>query len=212
MSRIYGNRATSKGFISAPKCRKIKFDPPFDAPGSELSSARRINILRQTHEAMATILWKPLQICDFHLNSVGQDLRFLAIFGLQNPPCRPQSVGFQSLTHHWMRQGQGFPAHVELISYDKHSSVWLLICRNRHENSKTNLNFANLTVGKGRPVSQQKKFCWNYFPLWDLHFFWFNDPFSGGSLFCWPYPNGDDRKSFSWRSWTKNLFCLKEPL
>ena len=46
--------ATSKVTRSAPKCPKIKFDPPFDAPGSGLSSARRINILRQTREAMAT--------------------------------------------------------------------------------------------------------------------------------------------------------------
>ena len=36
----------------------------------------------------------------------------------QKPPCRPQSFGKKSFTHHWMRQGQGFPAHVELISYD----------------------------------------------------------------------------------------------
>ena len=39
------------------------------------------------------------------------------------PSCRPQSVGKWSLTHRWMRQGQGFAAHVELKSYDKHASV-----------------------------------------------------------------------------------------
>ena len=38
------------------KCRKIKFDPPFDAPGSGLSNARRIKIVRQTLERMSTSL------------------------------------------------------------------------------------------------------------------------------------------------------------
>ena len=31
--------ATSKGTMSAPECRISMFDPPFDAPGSEVSSA-----------------------------------------------------------------------------------------------------------------------------------------------------------------------------
>ncbi len=44
--------------MSAPNGPKIKFDPPFDAPGSELSSARRINIVRQTREAVATFFLK----------------------------------------------------------------------------------------------------------------------------------------------------------
>ena len=44
--------------MSAPKCPKIKFDPSFDAPGSGLSSARRINIVRHTLEAMATFFLK----------------------------------------------------------------------------------------------------------------------------------------------------------
>ena len=39
---------------SAPKCRKMKFDPPLDAPGSGLSSAHRINNVQQTRELMAT--------------------------------------------------------------------------------------------------------------------------------------------------------------
>ena len=55
--------------------------------------------------------------------SRSRDSRFWAIQRLQKPPCRPQSVGKWSLTHRWMRQDQGFPAHVELISCDKHSSV-----------------------------------------------------------------------------------------
>ena len=42
--------ATSKAAMSAPECRICKFDPPFDAPGSGLSSALQINILRQTRE------------------------------------------------------------------------------------------------------------------------------------------------------------------
>ena len=36
---------------------------------------------------------------------------------------RPHSVGKWSLIHRWIRKSQGFPARVELISYDKHSSV-----------------------------------------------------------------------------------------
>ena len=51
-----GHPATSKAAMSAPKCRKMKFDPPLDAPGSGLSSARRINIVRQTLERVTTDL------------------------------------------------------------------------------------------------------------------------------------------------------------
>ena len=53
--------ATSKAAMSAPKCRKMKFDPPLDAPGSRLSSARRINIERQILECITSILWKSEQ-------------------------------------------------------------------------------------------------------------------------------------------------------
>ena len=48
--------ATLKAAMSAPVCRISTFDPPFDAPGSGLSNARRINAVRQTYEAMATFL------------------------------------------------------------------------------------------------------------------------------------------------------------
>ena len=48
--------ATSKATMSAPKCRKIKFDPSLDAPGSEFSSARQTNVLRQTRDPMETFL------------------------------------------------------------------------------------------------------------------------------------------------------------
>ena len=48
--------ATLKAAMSAAKCRKMKFDPPLDAPGSGFSSARRINIVRQTLERVTTDL------------------------------------------------------------------------------------------------------------------------------------------------------------
>ena len=51
-STFCNTMATSKASMSAPKCRKMKFDPPFDAPGPGLPSARRINIVRQTREAI----------------------------------------------------------------------------------------------------------------------------------------------------------------
>ena len=50
--------ATSKPTILVPKCLEIKFDPSSEAPGSGLSSARRINIARHTLERTATDLWK----------------------------------------------------------------------------------------------------------------------------------------------------------
>ena len=56
--KILGVTATSKPTMSAQKCRKIKFDQPLDAPGSEFSNARRINVVRQTFERITTILWK----------------------------------------------------------------------------------------------------------------------------------------------------------
>ena len=46
----------SKALRSAPSGRICKFDPPFDASGSELSSALQINIVGQTLERMTTIL------------------------------------------------------------------------------------------------------------------------------------------------------------
>ena len=50
-----------------------------------------------------------------------------------------------------MRQGnyKGFPAHVELTSYDKHSGVQHLFCENRSKNPETNPLIANLSAGKG---------------------------------------------------------------
>ena len=53
---ILGHPPTSKAAMSAPKCRKVKFDPPLDAQGSALSSALRMNTIRQTRER-TTILW-----------------------------------------------------------------------------------------------------------------------------------------------------------
>ena len=47
---------TSKPTILVPKCLEIKFDPSSEAPGSGLSSARRINIARRTLERTATDL------------------------------------------------------------------------------------------------------------------------------------------------------------
>ena len=44
-----------------PKVSEMKFGPPLDAPESGLSSARRINIVRQTLERITTILWKSEQ-------------------------------------------------------------------------------------------------------------------------------------------------------
>ena len=55
---ILGHPATSKPAMSAPKCRKMKFDPPLDAPESRLSSARRINIVWQTLECITSMLSK----------------------------------------------------------------------------------------------------------------------------------------------------------
>ena len=49
-SEILDHPSTSKTAMSAPKCRKMKFDPLSDAPGSGLFSALRINIVRQALE------------------------------------------------------------------------------------------------------------------------------------------------------------------
>ena len=49
---ILNRPATSNASMSAPKCRICKFDPPFDAPGSELSSALRISVVRQAYDRM----------------------------------------------------------------------------------------------------------------------------------------------------------------
>ena len=62
---ILGRPATSKVSKFAPKCRKIKFDQPLESPGSGLSSARQINIVRQTYETMKTFSWKSHQNVDF---------------------------------------------------------------------------------------------------------------------------------------------------
>ena len=53
--------ATSKVSMSAPKCRKVKFYTPMDAPGLRLFRARRISIVWQTLERVATGLWKSEQ-------------------------------------------------------------------------------------------------------------------------------------------------------
>ena len=62
---ILGHQATSKATTSAPKCRISTFDPPFDAPGSGLSSALRINIVRHTCDRMAHFLWTLDKNCHF---------------------------------------------------------------------------------------------------------------------------------------------------
>ena len=57
----WGLTATSKVIISAPKCRRsgeTKFDPPLDVPGSELCSARRINVLRSIQKHPSSFPWK----------------------------------------------------------------------------------------------------------------------------------------------------------
>ncbi len=124
--RFCGTPATSKASMSAPNGPKIKFDPPFDAPGSGLSSARRIYIVRQTREAMATFFWKLVQNGFFSSNSNCRNLGFWCFQRLYDAPDRPQMVQKQSLTHHSTRQGQCFPAHVESTSYDKHTRLWQL--------------------------------------------------------------------------------------
>ena len=58
ISRFWSNPLTSKAAMSAPNSRVNKLDAPFDAPGSELSSALRINIVRQTIERMEHFVWK----------------------------------------------------------------------------------------------------------------------------------------------------------
>jgi len=49
---------------------------------------------------------------------------------LQKPPCRPQGVRFQRLTHRWMCQGRKFPAHVESAPYDTPTTVRQSFCEN----------------------------------------------------------------------------------
>ena len=44
--------------MSAPKCRICKFDPPFDASGSELSSALRINAVRHAVRRLFGNSWQ----------------------------------------------------------------------------------------------------------------------------------------------------------
>ena len=49
---------------------------------------------------------------------------------LHKSPCQPQSVGNESLTHSWMRQGHSFAAHFESAPYDKHATLCWLFCEN----------------------------------------------------------------------------------
>ena len=123
ISTFWGKPATLKAAMSAPKYQKITFDQSLDAPGSGFPIALRINIVQQTLETVATFLWKSNQICDFHLKSICGDSRFWGSHRLQKLSCRPQSVEIQRLTHGWMRQDQSFPAHVKLISYNKHARL-----------------------------------------------------------------------------------------
>ena len=52
------NLATSELTRSASSGRSSRFDPPFDAPGSELFSALRINILRHVWKPLIHFFWK----------------------------------------------------------------------------------------------------------------------------------------------------------
>ena len=58
---FWGTPATSNAAMSAEKCRKIKFYPPFYALGSGLSSAHRINIVRQTRDHKTSFFWKSVR-------------------------------------------------------------------------------------------------------------------------------------------------------
>ena len=62
---IMGHSAISKAAMSAPECRIYKFCPPFDVPGSGLSSALRIIAVRHTYDHVATIFWTLDKNCRF---------------------------------------------------------------------------------------------------------------------------------------------------
>ena len=56
MPRDCTNPRFQKPPMPAPKCRKLNFGPPLDAPGSEFHNARRIIIVRQTQERLTILI------------------------------------------------------------------------------------------------------------------------------------------------------------
>ena len=60
--KILGHPATSKTAMSAPKCRKMKFDSPLDAPGSGLCSA---NSKAQNSVLISNLFFGDLSQCVF---------------------------------------------------------------------------------------------------------------------------------------------------
>ena len=62
---FFGNSNISNKMRSTPSGQISTFDPPFDAPGLELSSKRRISALRRKWEFLAPHFWKRSRKAEF---------------------------------------------------------------------------------------------------------------------------------------------------